>query len=63
MTRSKSSQNISATESPPSPLPPRQQIYDDLGRTSKSRQSAGSIGNYDTVYIRERRGRLDSTDL
>ena len=32
------------------------QLYENLYRTSKSRQSAGSVGTYDTVYVRERRG-------
>lgn len=63
--RSKSSQSIALKTSPcPSPLPPRadrssgMQLYDNLYRTSKSRQSAGSVGTYDTVYVRERRGGL-----
>ena len=61
--RSKSSQSLALQPSPcPSPLPPRanhnpgMQLYENLYRTSKSRQSAGSIGTYDTVYVRERRG-------
>ena len=63
--RSKSSQNIMPKDSPPSPLSPRNdfhsgmQIYQNFYRESKSRGSAGSIGTYDTVYVRERRRGVD----
>ena len=52
-------------DSPPSPLSTRNdyhsgmQIYQNFYRARKSRGSSGSIGTYDTVYVRERRRGVD----
>ena len=67
MARSKSSQNLATSSLHPSPTPTRHDIPSDVKQHNNlyypitSRQSAGSIGTYDAVYVRERRGGLDCT--